>query len=177
MSEITFTNGFAIGGSRSRALTRCSVAQLLDRFVFASLLALIALVVIPYGTVEPWWISLYECASFGLGALWILEGLITGLWNVKGKHLLLPFVFLVGFTFLQSVSLPSFGIVSSDPFETRLVFLKLLAFAINGARSCMSTMPLSRCCTRSSRRCQKFTNRFSMLAATNRTTRSNKSAN
>jgi O-antigen ligase len=120
-------------GSQSEAPALDRALLLLDRFVFASLLGLLVLVVIPFGTVEPWWISLYECASFGLGALWILQGLITGVWNVREKQLLAPLAVLVAFTFLQSVRLFSVEMISSDPFETRLVFLKLLALAINGA--------------------------------------------
>lgn len=117
------------------------MAHLLDKFVFASLLVLIVLVAIPYGTVEPWWISFYECAVFGLAALWVIEGLITGSWCFTEKLLLAPFAALILFAFLQTVALPGLSgavslnswTISADPFETRLVALKLLAFAINGA--------------------------------------------
>jgi O-antigen ligase len=118
----------------ANALSSSRELTLLDRFIFASLLALIVVVVIPYGTVEAWWISLYECAIFGLGAVWVVEGLITGFWNVQEKGLIAPVVLLALFTFLQSTSLLSSELpLSADPFETRLVFLKLLAFAINAA--------------------------------------------
>ncbi len=116
------------------------VAQLLDKFVFASLLVLTVLVPIPYGTVEPWWISLYECVVFALAALWIIEGLITGSWCLTEKLLLAPFAALILFAFFQTLALPSLSgpalnswAISADPFETGLVALKLLAFAINGA--------------------------------------------
>jgi len=115
-------------------LNREGVAHLLDKFVFASLLVLIVLVTIPYGTVEPWWISFYECAVFGLAALWVIEGLITGSWGLTERPLLVPFAALILFVFLQTVALPGLSgtVISADPFETRLVALKLLAFAING---------------------------------------------
>lgn len=133
MSDITFTSGIA----RSlpwNALTGSRALDLLDRFIFASLLILIVLVAIPYGTVEAWWISLYECAIFGLGALWVLEGLVSGSWNVKERGVIAPIVALTLFVFLQSATLlNSATTISADPFETRLIFLKLLAFAINAA--------------------------------------------
>lgn len=145
MSDITFTDGEQ-AGSLSRetapqastrslrprgALAFVGVLRLLDHFVFGSLLGLIVLVAIPYGTVEPWWIAIYEVVVFFLVTLWILQGLF-GSWDVSEKHLLAPAGALVLFAFLQTVSW--FGdAISSDPFETRLTFLKFLAFACNGA--------------------------------------------
>jgi O-antigen ligase len=133
MPDITFTSGIA-RSLPSNTLTRSRALELLDRFIFASLLVLIVLVAIPYGTVEPWWISLYECAAFGLGALWVLEGLVSGSWNVRERGVIAPIVALALFVFLQSMTLlNSAGTISADPFETRLIFLKLLAFGINAA--------------------------------------------
>ena len=133
MSEITYTNG--IGSSLpANALTRSRAQELLDRFIFASLLVLIVLVTIPYGTVEAWWIAVYECAVFSLGALWVLEGLVSRSWNVRERGVLAPIVVLALFVFLQSMTLLNWaGTISADPFETRLMFLKLLAFGINAA--------------------------------------------
>jgi O-antigen ligase len=143
MSSITLTNKVFVRSSRAKSTTleRSRVAQLLDKFVFASLLVLIVLVAIPYGTVEPWWISLYECTVFGLAAVWVIEGLITGSWCLTEKLLLAPFAALILFAFFQTLALPGLsgavslnsGTISADPFETRLVALKLFAFAINGA--------------------------------------------
>src|SRR5713101_8731464 len=107
MSTITFTNRGFVRSARAIALERGRVAHLLDNFVFASLLVLIVLVAIPYGTVEPWWISFYECAVFGLAALWIIEGLITGSWCLTEKLLLAPFAALILFAFFQTLALPS----------------------------------------------------------------------
>jgi O-antigen ligase len=133
MSDLTFTRGITMGVvSKTLIITRA--LSLLDRFIFAALLSLIILVAIPFGTVEPWWISLYECAVFGLGALWMLEGLVSGSWDVKEIGLILSIMALALFVFLQSLTLPVLaGTISADPFETRLVFLKLLGFAMNGA--------------------------------------------
>lgn len=131
MSDITFTNELLFP---SRAVTDHRVLHLLDRFIFGSLLGLIVLVTIPYGTVEAWWISLYQCAVFGLGALWVLEGWVSGSWNVRERGILAPIVALTLFVFLQSITLfSSYVTLSADPFETHLTFLKLLALTINGA--------------------------------------------
>ncbi|PYS84236.1 MAG: hypothetical protein DMF70_05650 [Acidobacteria bacterium] len=47
---------------------------IVDAFVFYGLVVTIALVAIPYGTVEPWWEAVFECAVFTLGLLWIVHG-------------------------------------------------------------------------------------------------------
>jgi O-antigen ligase len=132
MSDVIFPNRLS-RSLLSSALSESRLLALLDRFIFASLLALIVVVVIPYGTVEAWWISLYECAIFGLGALWVVEGLVIGAWHVQEKGLIAPVVLLALFTFLQSTTLLSSITLSADPFETRLIFLKLLAFVTNAA--------------------------------------------
>src|SRR5207253_8341185 len=54
------------------------IASILGKTIFFALLALIALVAIPYGTVEPWWKAAFECGVFGLGALWLIEGFLSG---------------------------------------------------------------------------------------------------
>ena len=109
----------------------------LNRFAFVSLLALIVLVAIPFGTVEPWWISVYECAVFGLGALWIIEALISGAWNFSERQFIAPIAALLAFVFIQSITLSGVlsgvGSTSADPFETRLMFFKFLALCLNGA--------------------------------------------
>lgn len=128
-------------GTKSRA----KVVRWVDRSIFISLLSLIGLVAIPYGTVEPWWIALYESAVFSLGAvaipLCIVMDRIGAIRGFSEKQMFAPIVALLFFVCLQSVSLPLSveslqllnikGTVSSDPFETRLLFLKLLALALN----------------------------------------------
>jgi O-antigen ligase len=137
MSDITFTNELFVGvdGPRLKSSSWPRLSSLVDGFIFVSLVTLIALVAVPYGTVEQWWISLYELAVFSLGALWLGQGLITDVWNVRGKQMLAPILVLAAFTFLQSLTLPgnSLTSISADPFETRLVFLKLLALTMNAA--------------------------------------------
>src|SRR5882724_1358666 len=126
MSDITFTSELAVGaaGFQLRARTPDRVLRLIDRSVFGALLLLIVLVAIPFGTVESWWIAVYECAVFGLGACWIIESLISGSWSVRNPPLLAPVAALLAFTFLQSITVAwsGLGSLSADPFETRLMF-------------------------------------------------------
>ncbi len=125
---------------------RRRAARLVDGTIFTALLALIALVAIPYGTVEPWWETVFECAVFGLGALWIAESSLRGTWRVREPGLLAPLLFLAAFAFLQTVPVSGPGTgaaaggiatnlwqtISADPFETRRFVLKLLALILCG---------------------------------------------
>ena len=112
---------------------------MLDRAIFAGVLTTITLTAIPYGTVEVWWESLFECLVFLLTALWIIEGGLRGSWFVREHRLLLPLVALVVFAFIQSLSFSSMGSVgdvvvnksiSLDPYGTRLAAFKLLALVL-----------------------------------------------
>lgn len=118
--------------------------HLLSRAIFNALLVLIALAAIPYGTVQPWWEALFECAIFALVALWIIDGLVSGSWLVRDHRLLLPFLALDAFSFMQTLTLPGTGspagvgtglwrAVSADPYQTRLFALKLLTLILTGA--------------------------------------------
>jgi O-antigen ligase len=117
----------------------------LDQIIFLSLLLLIALSAIPYGTVEPWWEALFECSIFALGILWVLEGWLSRTWQVTGSRMLLPLLVLAIFTFLQTlywgststiiiagVRSDAWRAISADPYETRLFVYKLLALCLTG---------------------------------------------
>src|SRR5438445_716751 len=54
-------------GVKAAAVPR--VGRGLARVVFSSLLVTIVLAAIPYGTVEPWWVAVFECLVFVLGLL------------------------------------------------------------------------------------------------------------
>jgi O-antigen ligase/tetratricopeptide (TPR) repeat protein len=114
--------------------------RLLEGTVFYALLALIPLAAVPYGTVEEWWESSFQCVVFALAALWSVEGLLSGRWFVREHRLLLPLVPLLGFVFWQALpagraTVGGVGVwlsSSADAYETRLVafrFLALLLFA------------------------------------------------
>jgi O-antigen ligase len=112
----------------------------LDTVIFFALAALIALVAVPYGTVEAWWVAVYECLVFALGAVWIVRGLLTGTLGVSQQRLLVPLLLLVVFIFMQTLRWPGVAgnssnwwtAISADPYETRLFAWKLLALILNG---------------------------------------------
>ena len=135
--------------SRERAASPSQLsrvaAKLLDRAIFGALLALIVLVAIPYGTVEPWWEAVFECAIFGLGALWLIDGLFRGIWHLPAPSMLVPLLALAAYAFLQTLpvwhaSTGAAGIegdawraLSADPYGTRRFVDKLLALILAGA--------------------------------------------
>jgi len=134
MSDLAFTKGELRARTASLPVRASGdrVLRVLDQFAFVSLMLITFLVVIPFGTVEPWWISLYEGAVFAVTVLWIFQALLSGTWHFKEKQFIGPVVALLGFTLLQSIAF-SGGSISVDPFETRLMFFKLLALCLNGA--------------------------------------------
>jgi O-antigen ligase len=93
-------------GRSSTSLTEQS-ANLLDRFLFAGLLVTIVLASIPYGTAEPWWQAVFECAIYGLTAIWILEVLLRGSWQVKRLFILLPMIVMTAYAFGQTIEWPA----------------------------------------------------------------------
>ena len=119
--------------------------RLLEPAIFWSLLALIPLTAIPYGTFQTWWVAVFECSVFALTALWVVHGLLSGAWNVKGLTLLIPAIALLLLAFAQT--LPLYGAtvapagiqgevwnaISADPYATRLFAFELLALTLAAA--------------------------------------------
>ena len=108
------------------------VTRLISRVIFASLLALVVLLPVPYGGVEPTWVAAFEVAVFLLTSLWAVEGAVSGRWFVRAHLLCAPALALAAYAFLQSVSWRG-GAVSFDPYESRLTALLLLALTLSGA--------------------------------------------
>jgi O-antigen ligase len=119
------------------------LARLLNRLIFFSLLLLLVLVAVPYGTVEPWSQAFFECAIFALTALWIIEGWRLGSWQIADKALLFPLIALVGFALLQAIPYgkvadtaglqePFWQAISADPYNTVRFSLKLIALILAG---------------------------------------------
>lgn len=112
------------------------VARFLDRVIFASLLIIIVVTAIPYGTVEPWWISTFECSIFLIAMLGIVEALVGKRWSLS-LSLVAPLLALVGLALFQS--LPLFSgpgpisprtSLSADPYSTRLFAVQLFALIL-----------------------------------------------
>jgi len=116
------------------------VAKRLEQVIFYTLLVVIALTAIPGGTVEPWWIAVFECAVFILTALWIIAGLLGGAWFTSEHRLLVPLLALDVFAYLQTlpfgrIAKQAAGLswqptLSADPFETWVFTLRLLALIL-----------------------------------------------
>ena len=122
---------------------RLRVAQILDGTIFVSLLVLIALTAIPYGTVEPWWKAVFIALVFALCILWAIEGALSGSFRIRGLPVLTPPLVLAAFALLQTIPLRTqtvqgipyavWNAVSADPFATRFFVLQFLALTLSAA--------------------------------------------
>lgn len=112
------------------------IARVLDIIVFGGLLGLLVVTVMPYGTVDQWWISFFECAVFALTAIWICGALIKGEWRLRRLVPLVPMFILTAYAFFQTVQLPWTGAgnaghvshsLTIDRYQTYLTATKMLA--------------------------------------------------
>jgi putative inorganic carbon (HCO3(-)) transporter len=126
------------------ASLKLRVANVLGQIVFVSLLCLIALTAVPYGTSQAWWLAFFVCTVFILAILWLIEGSIRGSWFRGDWQLILPLAAFALFAFLQTlqiapirgnvagISLPPWNAISADPYQTRFFVLDLLALTLAG---------------------------------------------
>jgi O-antigen ligase len=106
-----------------------------NKLIFISLLGLIAITPIPYGTVEPWWKAAFVCAVFAICIVALIETLKNRIERVEGASILLPMLALTLLAFLQTLSLGSrieaslsvWNTISADPYQTRFFALQMLA--------------------------------------------------
>lgn len=113
-----------------------AVARFLDRLVYFSLLTTIVLTAVPYGTVHPWWISIFECVVFLIAILGVIEALIGKRWSLD-LWLVAPLLGLILFAAFQSLPLfsgpgpmrPRMSL-SADPYGTRLFAIQLFALTL-----------------------------------------------
>jgi O-antigen ligase len=143
MSQVT-TAEFGAHAEARRGTLKLSLARILDKTVFVSLVCLIVFTAIPYGSSQAWWQAFFVCAFFTLAVLWLIEGLVSDRWANDGWPLVLPLAALAFFSFLQTLPLGSRGdspgglsvapwrSISADPFQTRFVILELVALTIAG---------------------------------------------
>jgi hypothetical protein len=145
MSNPTVANTFA-NAFQERQTSRASGAgahRLSDSFVWGSLLLLAVLVAIPYGTVEPWWLAVFECSVFVLTAFAVVQKSFAPPQSLslswRGFGLLVPVLLVALYAFVQAAAPAARtntgweGSVSADAFETRLWAVKLLAYLFFGA--------------------------------------------
>jgi O-antigen ligase len=113
------------------------LARFLGRVVFTALLVIIAITAIPYGTVQPWWIAIFECAVFVVAIPAVIETSIGKRWSGDSLKLFAPLLLLALFVAFQSLPLFSrlgpLGLgssLSADPYGTRLVAIRLFALIV-----------------------------------------------
>jgi len=108
---------------------RETVLKLLSNGIFGSLVGLIIIAAIPYGTVEPWWKAAFACAVFAICIVAIIEMMVSGSHRITGGSVLLPMLALTALAFVQTLSFGSdtWNAISADPFQTRFFALQMLA--------------------------------------------------
>ena len=119
---------------------RVRVAVLFDHGLFASLVVLVCLTAIPYGTREPWWKAFFICLILAATIAAVVHALFHRLPRLQGKTVLLPIAAMSAFAFLQTLPIPGnadlglpqpiWKTVSADPYETRFVSLQLLSLGL-----------------------------------------------
>ena len=118
-----------------------AIAGVLDKISFVCLLGVIYLAVIPYGSVDAWWESLFECAVFALTGLWLIQVMFRRQWRVDSLFLLVPVALITAYAFLQSVPLPAAWFtngtglfaqhtLSVDRYQTLMTARKCLALTL-----------------------------------------------
>lgn len=119
-------------------------AKLLATIVFNSLLGLLVLTAIPYGSADPWWKALFVCVVFSLTIIWLIEGFLSDSWIRDGWALILPIAAMVFLSFFQTLSvghpaaqpgsttLPLWSTLSADPYQTRFFAAQLLSLLLTG---------------------------------------------
>jgi len=118
-----------------------AIAGVLDKINFVCLLVVIYLAVIPYGSVDAWWGSLFECSVFGLTGLWLIQVVLRREWRIDELFLLVPLVLITVYAFLQAVPLPAAWFtngtgrfaqhtLSVDRYQTLMTARKCLALTL-----------------------------------------------
>ena len=105
---------------------------MLKKLIFGTLLSLLIIAAIPYGTVEPWWKAAFVCAVFMICVVAIID---TRSLKIAEGSILLPMLALSALGFVQTLSFGSQQVagitvrntISADPFQTRFFALQMLA--------------------------------------------------
>ena len=119
---------------------RTRIASLLNKAVFISLVLLLVVTAIPYGTAEPWWKATFVCFVFLICIVAIVESLLSGESRIGGStEVLLSMLALCALGLTQTITIRAgnpdpavaalgpWNTISADPYETRFVTLQILA--------------------------------------------------
>ena len=119
------------------------IAGILNHTIFFSLLGLMFLSAVPYGTVEPWWKAVFVCVVFVLWIFGVIESLLRPPRKNPDRQLLAPLFGLVGLALIQSLPLgvrsnpatpyQMWSAISADPYQTQFFAAQLLAITFAGA--------------------------------------------
>ena len=131
MAEATFNTFVSI----DELPVRLRIAALLDHLLFGSLLVLLCLAAIPYGTSQPWWKALFICSVLLATIFAASEFFLSGSTQMEGKRLVFPILSMAAYAYLQTLSLAansdlSKRVISADPYATRFVATQLVALAL-----------------------------------------------
>ena len=112
-----------------------------DRVIFYGLLALFVVVAVPYGSVQPWWVALFECVIFVFAIMGSIDLLLTKEAPPPNSRVALPLLILCLFLVFQSLPFSAFSnsvipdlrrAISADPFTTQQLAIKLFTLIIAG---------------------------------------------
>lgn len=104
--------------------------KLFDKITLYLIVLTFFLLAIPYGTVDPWWESLFVCWIFFLASIRFIFALITGN-EFKFSRLSIPLLALAAFAYFQSLPIFRGGeAISADPAATWFFSLLLLALVL-----------------------------------------------
>src|SRR5256884_1000536 len=127
------------------ALTGPTANGIFSWIVFTTLLALIFLTPIPYGSVERWWSGAFEVLVLALAFLWLIDIAHSKIF-LTGEQLwmLAPVLGLALYAFLQTIPFtyePTpigsiFHAISLDPYQTKLFAIGLFALVLALAMLC-----------------------------------------
>lgn len=106
-----------------------NIARKIDSVIFVGLLVVLVVTVMLYGTVDAWWEGAFECAVFSLTAIWLLEVVLKGSWNLKRVYVLFPSAAITLYLFGQTISL-AHHTLTIDRYQTHLTAVKMLALTL-----------------------------------------------
>jgi len=113
-------------------------SRIINIVVFWSLLGVIALAVFPYGSVDAWWETTFECSVFLLTAVWIVGAIFARDWQIRRVSVLLPMIATTAYAFVQAIQWPPAWLnksatqhmLSIDHYQTYITARKSLALTL-----------------------------------------------
>ena len=106
-----------------------------ERLIFFTLVGLIALASVPFGSIEPWREAIFESAILMLAAGSIIASCGRDPWHMPA--VVLPMIGLITFACFQMLplwrsdsGLSAYQAITSNPFETKRFIIKLLVVAV-----------------------------------------------